>query len=149
MVGSAFVGLSISSETDSGENQPGVKEVRAAPESTTSDSRTVDNVAQPLVKYTNLELGDFLFTRGCNSENRVFWVNRFRVTTIDAKGVAWGTFEQAKVRSADFRSLNYQSLDGPVNLSKNCVSGGCYTKETSASSDVKRWLLNGCPFKPS
>ena len=146
MVSSAFVGLSISLEDDVVERQVPIRKASSEPAQTTSDSGATGAVAQPLVKYTNLEMGDLLYTRGCTSANRFFWVNRFKVATIDEKGIAWGTSGQAVIRSADFASLKFQSANRAINLSEICVSGGCYTKESEASSDVKRWLRNGCPW---
>jgi hypothetical protein len=148
LVASAFVGLSISIEDDELQNSETQQrnESREAPEQTIPESGPVEVVAQPLVKYTNLEMGDLLYTRGCASANRFFWVNRFSVVTIDERGIAWGTSGQAIIGSADFASLNFQNAGRGINLSEICVSGGCYTKEAAASSDVKRWLRNGCPW---
>ncbi len=113
-----------------------------------AEKTTTKSEEQPLVKYTNLEEGDTLYTRGCSTLNKNGWVNRFKVTNIDKKGIAWGTYESANIQDPNFRTLNYRPKKGAnlINLSEVCISGGCYTKETAAFSDLKKWMLSGCPW---
>ena len=52
---------------------------------------------ETLVKYGDLQISDILYTRGCSKSRNLAWINRFQVKEINNSGVAWGSFEQAKI----------------------------------------------------
>jgi hypothetical protein len=98
-----------------------------------------------MVKYKDLENGDILYTRGCSKPESTAWISRFKVTSIDNKGIAWGTFERATIRDRNFRSLNFLAVqDQKINLTEVCQTGGCYTNEEEPFADAKKWMVHGC-----
>lgn len=151
MLGSAVIGLSrvpveervpgYPEQTPAPEDADEPRSLPAAPEAKQQADRTV-----PRVKYTDLTLDDVLYTRGCSSAAGVFWINRFLVKRIDAKGIAWGSYERATIYDPAFSSLSYRDQGEPLNLSETCVSGGCYTQESAAVADVRGWIARGCPW---
>jgi len=101
--------------------------------------------SQATVKYDDINKGEVLFTRGCSQKDNIAWVNRFNVTTIDKDGNTWGVLERATVKDPKFRTLTFKQVKKEkFNMVKICKSGGCYTKEEEAFSDVKRWMVFGC-----
>jgi hypothetical protein len=128
-------------------SRPAAEDTSTVPPATRTEEPTTSSKPSR-VKYTNLAVGDELFTRGCKSEGGRYWINSFQAMHIDSKGIVWGSFERAETANPGAGTFNYlrQNQGQPLNLSETCVSGGCYVKESYAVADLQRWQAQGCPW---
>ncbi len=94
------------------------------------------------VKYSDFKVGQDLYTRGWNDSCTKGWVWHFKVKKIE-NGVAMAETERAYFIKGALLSFEYGNLDVLTNMDNVCKSGGCYTDEESAVSDVIFIMAHG------
>ncbi|MBF0232678.1 MAG: hypothetical protein HQK65_06520 [Desulfamplus sp.] len=97
------------------------------------------------VKDKNFIKGELLYISACSNKKNTAWIYRMTVKEVNINGLAKGTSEMAEITDKNFKKLSFYNPLIDRDISDICKSG-CYTSEEEAVADVKKWMIDGCPF---